>query len=65
MLGFSGAGFKKAPAVAQCLAELIVDGRSKLVDLAPFRLGRFADDSWKQPWSDTEYVLTSDFGHRF
>jgi glycine/D-amino acid oxidase-like deaminating enzyme len=64
-LGFSGAGFKKGPAVGQCLAELIVDGRSSLLDLAPFRLERFTTDDWRRPWSETEYELGSDFGHRF
>jgi sarcosine oxidase subunit beta len=62
--GFSGAGFKKGPAVGQCLAELIVDGRARLVDLDPFRLSRFDAPGWDQPWSETEYVFTSDFGHR-
>ena len=62
--GFSGAGFKKGPAIGQCLAELIVDGRSALVDLEPFRLSRFETDDWNQPWSDTEYVFSSDFGHK-
>ncbi|HLV98284.1 MAG TPA: FAD-dependent oxidoreductase [Ktedonobacterales bacterium] len=65
MLGFSGAGFKKGPAVGQCMAELITDGRASTVDLAPFRFSRFLDDTWKQPWSDTEYQFSSDFGHRF
>jgi len=65
MLGFSGAGFKKGPAVGQCMAELITEGRATTVDLAPFRFSRFLDDTWKQPWSDTEYQLSSDFGHRF
>jgi sarcosine oxidase subunit beta len=64
-LGFSGAGFKKGPAVGQCLAELIADGRSRLVDLAPFRLRRFASDAWQRPWSENEYDLPSDFGHGF
>jgi sarcosine oxidase, subunit beta len=63
--GFSGAGFKKGPAVGQCLAELICDGAATTVDLTPFRLDRFNDESWKQPWSDTEYNFTSDFGHKF
>lgn len=63
-VGFSGAGFKKAPAVGQCLAELIVDGRSSLVDLEPFRLSRFDTPDWDQPWSDSEYVFSSDFGHK-
>jgi glycine/D-amino acid oxidase-like deaminating enzyme len=63
-VGFSGAGFKKGPAVGQCLAELIVDGRSALVDLEAFRLSRFDTDDWRLPWSDTEYVFSSDFGHK-
>lgn len=40
--GFSGAGFKLAPAVGLCMSELIVGGLSKTVDLTPFRLSRFA-----------------------
>jgi glycine/D-amino acid oxidase-like deaminating enzyme len=63
--GFSGAGFKKGPAVGQCLGELICDGRATTVDLEPFRLSRFETDDWRKPWSDTEYVFTSDFGHKF
>ncbi|HEU5330152.1 MAG TPA: FAD-binding oxidoreductase [Thermomicrobiales bacterium] len=63
--GFSGAGFKKGPAVGQCLAEAILAGRATTVDLTPFRLERFADDGWRQPWSENEYVLSSDFGHGF
>lgn len=65
MLGFSGAGFKKGPAIGQCLAELITDGHASTVDLAPFRFSRFLDESWKRPWSDTEYVMSTDFGHSF
>ncbi len=64
MAGFSGAGFKKAPAIGECMAQWITD-QSPTVDLAPFRLSRFADDSWRQPWSDTEYVFSTDFGHNF
>lgn len=41
--GLSGTGFKKAPAIGQCLTELITQGRSTTVDLTPFRLGRFAE----------------------
>jgi glycine/D-amino acid oxidase-like deaminating enzyme len=62
--GFSGAGFKKGPAVGQCIAELITDGKSSLVDLTPFQPGRFDSPDWDKPWSETEYVFTSDFGHR-
>lgn len=64
-LGFSGAGFKKGPAVGQALAGLILDGDSSVVDLAPFRASRFDDEGWKGPWSEHEYRLTTDFGHRF
>jgi glycine/D-amino acid oxidase-like deaminating enzyme len=39
---FSGSGFKIAPAVGQCMAELITDGRAKTVDIGVFGLGRFA-----------------------
>ncbi|MER3438557.1 MAG: hypothetical protein C4346_13765, partial [Chloroflexota bacterium] len=63
--GFSGAGFKKGPAVGESLAELVVSGRSTTVDLSPFRLDRFSSDAWQRPWSDTEYVFPSDFGHKF
>jgi len=40
---FSGSGFKIAPAVGMCLAELILDGRAKTVDIEPFGLKRFAE----------------------
>lgn len=64
-MGFSGAGFKKGPAVGQCLAELIVDGRAEAVDLSPFRLERFDDELWRNPWSPDEYTFSTDFGHGF
>jgi sarcosine oxidase subunit beta len=41
--GLSGTGFKKAPAIGQCLTELITQGHSSTVDLTPFRLSRFAE----------------------
>lgn len=41
--GLSGTGFKKAPAIGQCLTELITQGQSKTADLTPFRLSRFAE----------------------
>jgi sarcosine oxidase subunit beta len=40
--GFSGTGFKTAPAVGACLAELILDGRATTVDIASYSLDRFA-----------------------
>ena len=39
--GFSGTGFKIAPAVGACLAEWILDGQPSTVDVTPFALGRF------------------------
>jgi len=41
--GLSGTGFKKAPAIGQCLTELILQGRSTTADITPFRLSRFAE----------------------
>lgn len=43
--GFSGTGFKIGPAVGACLAELIVEGAAKTVDISPFSLERFASGS--------------------
>lgn len=40
--GFSGTGFKTAPAVGLCLSELIVDGTSTTVDLSIYSPDRFA-----------------------
>lgn len=39
--GFSGTGFKTAPAVGACLAELILDGRATTVDIGGYGLDRF------------------------
>lgn len=39
--GFSGTGFKTAPAVGACLAELILDGHAVTVDIAGYSLDRF------------------------
>ena len=65
MLGFSGAGFKKVPAIGEALADQIVHGQSRAVDLSRFRLGRFAADGWRTPWSPDEYSFATDFGHKF
>jgi sarcosine oxidase subunit beta len=39
--GFSGTGFKLGPAVGACMAEMILDGAAKTVDISPFTLRRF------------------------
>jgi sarcosine oxidase, subunit beta len=58
--GFSGTGFKKAPAVGACMAELVADGRATTVDIRPFRLARFAEGD---PIVGDEYRLPAGFGH--
>jgi sarcosine oxidase subunit beta len=64
MAGFCGAGFKKGPAVAEAMADLLTAGRQPAwVDLHPFRLERFASDAWQAPWSSDEYSFSADFGH--
>ena len=40
---FSGSGFKIAPAVGTCMAELVTEGRAKTVDIEPFSIRRFAE----------------------
>lgn len=40
---FSGAGFKIAPAVGVCMAELVLDGHAKTVDIEAFSLRRFVE----------------------
>jgi sarcosine oxidase subunit beta len=59
--GFSGTGFKKAPAVGACMAELVTEGRAATVDVRPFRLARFAEGD---PIVGDEYRLPPEFGHR-
>jgi sarcosine oxidase subunit beta len=41
--GFSGTGFKTAPAVGLCMSELILDGQAKTVDISPLSPLRFAE----------------------
>ena len=43
-VGFSGHGFKLSPAVGKSIAELVVEGRARDVDLTPLRFTRFAED---------------------
>ena len=40
--GFSGTGFKISPAVGLCMAELILDGKSSMIDLTIYSPDRFA-----------------------
>ena len=43
--GFSGHGFKTAPAVGTMLADLVTEGESKLADLEEFSLERFEEQT--------------------
>jgi sarcosine oxidase subunit beta len=52
--GFSATGFKIAPAVGLCMSELILDGKSKTVDLSIYRPQRFAEG--KQIVGEHAYV---------
>ncbi len=40
--GFSGTGFKTAPAIGRCMTELILDGRATTVDIGAYSVERFA-----------------------
>ena len=46
--GFSGHGFMQGPAIGACLAELILDGAARTVDITPFRPSRFAEGALAQ-----------------
>jgi sarcosine oxidase subunit beta len=52
MLGDSGTSFKTSPAIGRCLAEWVLEGRPRTVDLAPFRSTRFAEG---RPWVDEDH----------
>ncbi len=52
-VGFSGHGFKMSPIVGQLMAELIVDGVPKTLDIGALRLARFDEaDPVKTPYAD-------------
>ncbi|MCC6833262.1 MAG: FAD-dependent oxidoreductase, partial [Thermoleophilia bacterium] len=40
--GFSGTGFKTAPAIGAAMAELILDGAARIADISAFSVDRFA-----------------------
>ena len=43
MVGFSGHGFKLAPAIGLAMAELVLDGRASSTDISPLRYSRFEE----------------------
>jgi sarcosine oxidase subunit beta len=60
--GFSGTGFKTAPAVGASMAELILTGSSTTVDLTPFGFGRIINGRMIE--SPNEYEMGAGFGHK-
>ena len=46
--GFSGHGFKLSPMVGTLVAELMLDGRAKSIDITPLRMSRFAEGDLEQ-----------------
>jgi sarcosine oxidase subunit beta len=42
--GLSGHGFKLSPIIGQAMAELVLNGEAKVVNLHPFRLTRFVEN---------------------
>ena len=48
--GMSGHGFKEAPAIGQAMAELILHGKTEVVDITPVRPSRFTEG---QPYQST------------
>jgi sarcosine oxidase subunit beta len=60
--GFSGTGFKTAPAVGAAMAELILTGRSTTVDLRPFGFARLREG--RPIRGEHEYLMGANFGHK-
>jgi sarcosine oxidase, subunit beta len=60
--GFSGTGFKTAPAVGASMSELILTGSSMTVDLTPFGFERIL--SGRMIESPNEYEMGAGFGHK-
>jgi glycine/D-amino acid oxidase-like deaminating enzyme len=52
--GWSGHGFKHAPAVGDILAQVVLDGRAPGWDLQPLRWSRFRDGALVRPASATD-----------
>jgi glycine/D-amino acid oxidase-like deaminating enzyme len=42
-VGFSGHGFKLSPMVGVLMAEQVLDGRARTIDITPYRVERFAE----------------------
>ena len=53
--GFSGMGFKISPAVGLCISELLLDGKSRAVDITAFDPTRFAESGSGPIRAEWEY----------
>jgi len=53
--GFSGMGFKISPAVGLCVSELLLDGKSRAVDITAFDPTRFAESGSGPIRAEWEY----------
>ncbi len=60
--GFSGTGFKTAPAVGAAMAELMLEGQARTADISAFSFERLVADRLIQ--SPNEYVMGTGFGHK-
>jgi sarcosine oxidase subunit beta len=60
--GFSGTGFKTAPAAGAAMAELILTGHSTTVDLRPFGFERLREG--RPIRGEHEYLMGANFGHK-
>ena len=60
--GFSGTGFKTAPAVGAAMTELILAGRATTVDLRPFGFARLREG--RPIRGEHEYLMGANFGHK-
>ncbi len=60
--GFSGTGFKTAPAVGAAMAELILTGHATTVDLRPFGFARLREG--RPIRGEHEYLMGANFGHK-
>jgi sarcosine oxidase subunit beta len=58
-VGMSGSGFKKAPAIGACVAELVVEGKARTASIDEFALSRFAEG---RPIVSNDYLLGSSMG---
>jgi sarcosine oxidase subunit beta len=47
--GMSGHGFKEGPAIGQTMAELVLNGRSEMIDISPLRITRFTEGQPYRP----------------